>query len=172
MEKYVPDMYQKSIYTINYDKLAEIGIKCLLFDLDNTLIPSNTTVVSERLRNLISELKPRFRIVIFSNAFEQRVKKVAEELDVEYQALIFKPLPYGFNKIKRKYKYQDCEIAIIGDQLQTDIVGGNKAGIVTILINPISMRDSIFTKVNRYLERKKMHKLYRKGLFTKGRYYE
>ncbi len=172
MEKYVPDIYQKSIYTIDYDKLAKIGIKCLLLDLDNTLIPSNTTVVNDKLRKKIKELKKQFHIVIFSNALEGRVKKVANELDVEYQALAFKPLSYGFNKILNKYKYKECEVAIVGDQLQTDILGGNNVGIVTILVNPISTRDSFFTKINRWQERRKMNKMYRKGMFTKGRYYE
>ncbi len=49
MEKYIPDVYQKSIYTIDYSKLKEKGIKCLLFDLDNTLAPYHIKMVDEKL---------------------------------------------------------------------------------------------------------------------------
>lgn len=168
----MPDIYQKSIYTIDYDKLVNSGIKCLLIDLDNTLVPSNTIIVNDKLRKFINKLQKKFKIIIFSNAFNKRVKKIADELGVDYQAFACKPWAYGFNKIKRKYRYKEGEIAIIGDQLQTDVYGGNKAGIVTILVNPLSTGDAFFTKINRYIEKRKMNKLYRKGMFTKGRYYE
>ncbi len=172
MEKYVPDIYQKSIYTINYQKLKEMGIKCLLFDLDNTLIPSRNTVVNDRVVELIESLKKDFDIIIFSNALENRVKKIAAVLNVKYYALVFKPFVKGFKKALKNHKYQECEIAIIGDQLYTDIAGGNKVGITTILVNPVSNRDSFTTRINRYLEKRKMNQLYRKGIFTKGKYYD
>ncbi len=172
MEKYVPDIYQKSIYTINYEKLKKNDIKCLLLDLDNTIIPSGTDVVSKKLQDFINDLKKDFTIILFSNAFEKRVKKVANILEIDYYALAFKPNTKKFKHLIKKYKLQEYEIAIIGDQLLTDIVGGNKLGITTILVNPISNSDSILTRINRALERRKMKKLYRKGLFTKGKYYE
>ncbi len=172
MEKYVPDIYQKSIYTINYSNLKARGIKCLLFDLDNTLIPSGTTLINEKLKDFIDRLKKDFQIIIFSNAFEKRVKKVADEFETSYYALAFKPRVKSFKRVLIEHKLKECELAIIGDQLYTDIAGGNQAGITTILVNPISNRDSLFTRINRWLERKKTRKLYRKGLFTKGKYYE
>ena len=49
MEKYIPDIYVKSIYDINYDNLKERGIKCILFDLDNTLVPTHTKDPSKKL---------------------------------------------------------------------------------------------------------------------------
>ena len=53
MEKYIPDIYQKSIYTINYDVLLLRGIKCLLFDLDNTIAPVNIKSPSKKLKNYL-----------------------------------------------------------------------------------------------------------------------
>ena len=50
MELYVPDVYKKSIYDINYNLLKEKGIKCLLFDLDNTLVPYNIKEVNDKLK--------------------------------------------------------------------------------------------------------------------------
>ena len=74
--------------------------------------------------------------------------------------------------VLREYKHEENEVAIIGDQLLTDIVGGNKVGIVTILVNPISTKDGFFTKWNRHKEDKIIKKLRDRDLFTKGKYYE
>ena len=68
--------------------------------------------------------------------------------------------------------YNQSEIAVVGDQLLTDILFGNKMGITTILVNPLSLTDKIFTRFNRYRERKIYKKLYKNNLFTKGKYYE
>ena len=68
MEKYIPDIYQKSIYTINYDVLLLRGIKCLLFDLDNTIAPVNIKSPSKKTKELFDDLKSKgFKIIIFSN---------------------------------------------------------------------------------------------------------
>ena len=67
MEKFYPDVYQKSIYTINYEKLKENGIKCLLFDLDNTCVPYVDKLPSKKLKNLFEDLQDLgFKIIIFS----------------------------------------------------------------------------------------------------------
>jgi predicted HAD superfamily phosphohydrolase YqeG len=52
MEKYVPDIYQKSIYTIDYTKLLARGIKCILFDMDNTVVPSKNKVPAKKTKEL------------------------------------------------------------------------------------------------------------------------
>ena len=72
----------------------------------------------------------------------------------------------------KKFGYDLSETAIIGDQLFTDILGGNKVGIKTILINPMSSYDLPITKISRMLERKVMKKMSKKGILTKGKYYE
>ena len=59
VEKFIPDIYQKSIYYINYDKLYKKGIRCLLFDLDNTIVPSHTNKPTKRLKKLFDELKDK-----------------------------------------------------------------------------------------------------------------
>ena len=56
MEKYIPDVYQKSIYTIDYQKLKSSGIHCLLFDLDNTLVPASVKVPNKKIKELFDDL--------------------------------------------------------------------------------------------------------------------
>lgn len=173
MEKYIPDMYQQSIYTIDYKKLANRGIKCILFDLDNTLVPSNVRDINPKLKELIDDLKELgFKVIIFSNSHGRRVKVFKEKLDVDAYWLVFKPRAKKFNLVLDSNKYKQTEVAIIGDQLFTDIVGGNRVGITTILINPMSKRECVFTKFNRMKEYLIMKRLRNKNLFVKGRYYE
>lgn len=173
MEKYVPDIYQKSIYTINYDSLLSRGIKCLLFDLDNTLAPITEKTPSEQVKKLFSELKEKgFKLVIFSNSPRMRVSPFKDELEVDCCALSFKPFKFKYNKILDEYKLNIASVACIGDQLLTDIKGGNNIGITTILVNPIGTKERFSTKINRHFENKILKKLRDNDLFTKGKYYE
>ena len=69
MEKYVPDMYKKSIYDIDYKKLKKNGIKCILFDLDNTLVPYYKNKPSRKVKDFIERVKDMgFKVIIFSNS--------------------------------------------------------------------------------------------------------
>ncbi len=173
MEKYIPDMYQQSIYTIDYSKLLNKGIKCLLFDLDNTLVPVIDKIPTEKLKELFSNLqKMGFKVIIFSNSTKKRLKPFKEELNVDCCAFARKPQKTKFLLIMKEYNFNVNEVAIIGDQILTDIVGGNKVGILTVLVNPISNKDFFITKFNRFRERMIMKKLRNKNLFSKGRYYE
>lgn len=173
MNKYVPDMYQKNIYKINYKKLKKQEVKCLLYDLDNTLISPISKSVTLELEKLIKDLKKEeFRIVIFSNSPKRRVSKIANKLDIEYVASAMKPLKYKFNKFLKVNKYNKKDIAIIGDQLFTDILGGNKVGIKTILVDPIDKQDILITKINRLREKRLERKLAHHKLLIRGEYYE
>ena len=85
MDQFVPDMYQKSVYTINYDKLIERGIKCLLFDLDNTLVPIHGRPNNKKIKELFEKLtKQGFKVFIFSNSLNKRVKMYSELFNVEF----------------------------------------------------------------------------------------
>lgn len=173
MEKYVPDMYQKSIYEINYQRLFDRGLKCLLFDLDNTLVPYNIKEPNERIIDLFNELKKiGFKVIIFSNSGKKRLKKFKDALEVDCCARAMKPFSKKFLKVLDEYNYNINEVAIIGDQILTDIKGGNLVGITTIFINPISKKDCFFTIFNRAIEKKIIKKLSKKDIFYRGKYYE
>ncbi len=173
MEQYVPDLYKKNIYIIDYNKLKTRGIKCLLFDLDNTLVPYNEKVPSKKNIELFKKIKELgFKVILFTNSGKRRVKPFKEMLDVEAIYRCFKPSPKKFEKVLNDYKYNQSQVAIIGDQILTDVVGGNRVGITTILVNPVSKKDFIFTKFNRHREKKLIKKLSKQDLFYKGRYYD
>ncbi|MGM9881393.1 MAG: YqeG family HAD IIIA-type phosphatase [Bacilli bacterium] len=173
MNYFFPDSYQKSIYSINYDKLKECGIKCLLFDLDNTCVPYTERIPTSKLKDLFDNLEEKgFKVIIFSNSPKKRLEPFKKELGVDCCAKAGKPRKSKFLKVLNLYKYDLSEVAIIGDQLVTDIYGGNKVGIMTILVNPMSDIDMPFTKIHRFIEKKKIKKMTRQGLFEVGKYYD
>lgn len=173
MNYFFPDMYQKSIYVINYSKLKENGIKCLLFDLDNTCVPYVDRVPTRKLKDLFDKLQDDgFKLIIFSNSPKKRLMPFKKELNVDCCSKANKPRKKKFIKILKTYNYDLSDVAIIGDQLMTDIYGGNKVGITTILVNPMSDIDMPFTKIHRFMEKKKINKMTKQGIFKVGSYYD
>lgn len=173
MEKYVPDLYQKSIYTINYDNLLSRGIKFLIFDLDNTIVLITDRHATKEAIELFQELKKKkFKIMIASNSISNRVKIFADELGIEYKSNCRKPKAKELEQYILNSGYKLAEIAIIGDSMTDDVVCGNRIGITTILTDQLGKREFILAHFRRRRERKIQKKLRDHNLFTKGRYYE
>lgn len=173
MEEYIPDVYGKSIYTIDYTKLWTRGIKCLLFDLDNTIVPSHVSEPPKKAKELFTGLKQKgFKVIIFTNSPMVRLRSFMNYFGVDGVSCAFKPFTYKLKRLLRKYHYTVNEMAIIGDQMMTDVKAGNKTGITTVLIEPVSKKDFILTKINRHHEKNIMKKLRNYDLFCKGRYYD
>lgn len=172
MEIYVPDMYQENIYKIDYDALISRGIKCLIFDLDNTLVTILEKVPREENKELFKKLKDMgFKIYIASNSIKARVKPFHEELKVDFIYSVKKPNPTKISELINSTKYGLSEIAMIGDSMMDDVVCGNTIGVTTILLDQISKREYPFARIRRIKEKKIQKKLRDKDLFTKGRYY-
>ncbi len=172
MENFIPDIYQKNIYDIDYNKLKNMGIKCLLFDLDNTLVPVKTDRPTKKISELFNTLERDFKLIILSNSNRKRLIPFKEGLNVDVAASARKPFKRKYLKIMDLYKYKEHEIAAIGDQLLTDIYGANKMGITSILINPIGEYEKIGTKINRFFESFVYRYLKKKNILVKGKYYE
>lgn len=171
MKKLIPNSYQESIYKINYKKLHQKKIKCLLFDLDNTCVGYKEKQPTQELANLFTRLKKDFTIIIFSNSPHKRLLPF-NTLGVYINPSSKKPFTKNFYKVMNKYGLKKEEVCIIGDQLFTDIYGGNKVGIHTILVNPLTTTDLIFTKILRGMEQAVFLHLKRKKILIKGVYYE
>lgn len=173
MDIFIPDMYQKSIYTINYEKLYEDGMRCLLFDLDNTCVPYVEKVPSKKLKDLFDRLKDMgFKVIIFSNASKKRLEPFKNGLIVDCSYSSKKPSKRKFLKVLKMFGFDLSETAIIGDQLFTDIFGGNRVGIKTILVNPMSDKDLFVTKIFRAFEKGQYKRMEKRGILKLGKYYE
>jgi HAD superfamily phosphatase (TIGR01668 family) len=160
-----PNLILNSILDLEYNKLKELGIKGIIFDLDNTIIPWDSQYMSleiiEWLKLLLGE---GFKICLLSNNMDKRVKDIAEIFDIPFISRAYKPAKLGFHNAVTVMELSTNQVAVIGDQLFTDILGGNRAGLVTIWVKPLSANEFIGTKITRRLEKLAVQILRAKGL--------
>lgn len=173
MDKLLPDIYQKSIYSINYQKLKKAGIKCLVFSLNNTIAPLNIKVPTKKIKNLFEDLKDLgFKIIILSNASKKRVEPFKELLNVDSAFRSYKPFKKKYKKIKNIYGFNEDQIACIGDQLIFDVYTANSLNMTSILVNPVSTIDHFPGILISKIEKIIMNKLMKDERLKKGLYYE
>lgn len=172
MDIFIPDMYCQSIYKINYEKLKKMQIKCLLFDLDNTIAPYSKLEPDKRIKDLFAMLEKDFKVIIMSNSGKKRLTPFKEKLNVDVAFSSMKPFKKKYKKILKLYHYDPREVAMIGDQLLTDIFGGNRMGMYTIFVNAISNVAPFTTKISRKIENKIIKHYNKRGILIKGEYYE
>lgn len=130
-----------TIYEISGEALARRGIKLLLADLDNTLVPYGVPLPDERLIRWRDELHA-YGVTLFvlsNNRHEDRPRIFAQGLDVPYIGHAGKPKTPSFFRAMEEMRVTREQTAIIGDQIFTDVLGGNRAGVTTILVKPIRL---------------------------------
>ncbi|HZJ57989.1 MAG TPA: YqeG family HAD IIIA-type phosphatase [Clostridia bacterium] len=149
-----PNESHDSVFTIDLAGLYERGYKNILIDVDNTITPWNADRVSERLRGWLKQCQILgFTVCLFSNGTSSRVNRLAAELMISAVPKGGKPLRAAFKRALGYIDGRPQNTIMIGDQIFTDIWGGNLTGLYTILVNPISTREFWGTKFNRFLER-------------------
>ena len=158
MRLFSPHEEHHSVHDIDYERLRSQGIRGLIFDLDNTLCPWRSPTLGAETRGLLKGLQERgFRICVLSNGDLRKRGGVSGELAELGIPVIFsahKPLPFGFKRAQKLLGLGAEEVAVVGDQLFTDVLGGNLLGFYTILVFPCSSREHPWTRyVARSLER-------------------
>jgi hypothetical protein len=146
------------------DFLKEKGIKGIIVDLDNTLAPRDAFQVPEGIRKWVQDIKAQgIDLVVISNSRSGRTRKFAQELGLDHIANAMKPLPVAFVRASRKLKLPLKALAVVGDQIFTDVVGGNLCGAFTVLVSPLSKKTDFFTtKFVRLLESIVLKKYFRR----------
>ena len=129
---FYPNIYLNNVKEITIELLNKNNIKGLLLDVDNTLID--------------------FNLKVLEGSKEWCVKKVAEELDLQYINFAKKPFKKGFKRAIKLLELDAKNIAVAGDQIMTDVLGGNRMGMFTILTKPLGKKDIFITRVKRPLE--------------------
>ena len=169
----MPNMYAKNFYTINFKYLLDNKITNLIIDIDGTILPADDKNVPGVLVEKINILKEKgFRICLVSNNNKARVEPVAKVLDVDYLYKADKPLKACYDKALEILKVSDLDkVAMIGDQMLTDVYGANNYGIYSILVRPISKKNNIGTFINRCLQNRIERYLKKKKIFDKESYY-
>lgn len=152
-KRFYPDMRLNSVYEVDFDRLYKKGIRGLIFDIDNTLVPHGADA-DERIEKLFGELKKMgFKTFLLSNNKLERVKRFNANIRSLYIYKAGKPNAVNYIKAMRMMGTGKENTVFIGDQLFTDIWGAKKAGISTILLNPIDKKEEIQIVLKRYLEK-------------------
>lgn len=139
--KLIPNFHFSGIYAIDPVRLRERGVKLLLADLDNTLVPYSVKTPTDSVKQFKERVEAAgITLFILSNSRKPgRAKEFAEVLGVPYEGHAGKPKIGGFQRAMERMQVTPQETAIVGDQIFTDIWGGNNAGVLTLLVSPIAL---------------------------------
>lgn len=150
---FFPDRYVASTYVIDFEKLYEDGIRGLIFDIDNTLVPHGAPA-DERAEELFARLKKiGFECCLISNNQEPRVKMFNKNIHVDYVYNAHKPSKKNYRKAMMIMGTDTESTVFIGDQLFTDVWGAKRTGIPNILVKPIHPKEEIQIVLKRRLEK-------------------
>lgn len=156
-DRFFPDRYVASTYVIDFEQLYEEGIRGLIFDIDNTLVPHGAPA-DDRAIALFDRLKKiGFRCCLISNNQEPRVKMFNEKIQVDYVYNAHKPSVKNYKKAMEIMHTDEKSTVFIGDQLFTDVWGAKRTGIPNILVKPIHPKEEIQIVLKRYLEKIVLH---------------
>ncbi len=150
-----PKMYVSSVHEIKPGRLQELGLKAILLDLDNTIIRRDAFHFSPAVSSWLSELRSLgIKMCIVSNNSPGRVGSIAGLMDLPAVDRALKPLGMSFHRAMKLIGTSPGETALVGDQIFTDILGGNLTGLYTILVVPMKGKEFWGTRlINRPLER-------------------
>ncbi|ACL69344.1 YqeG family HAD IIIA-type phosphatase [Halothermothrix orenii] len=152
--KIQPDFYYKSIFDVELEKLKIEGIEGIICDIDNTIVPWSKREIVKEVVNWFDEIESYgFKICLVSNGTGSRVTYFSEKLGVPAVGRAVKPAKRAFYRAMDKLGMDPEQIAVIGDQLFTDVFGGNRMGFTTVLVNPMSDRELFTTRLLRKLEK-------------------
>jgi hypothetical protein len=150
-----PNLYVPSIYDIDLEYLRRQGIRGIIFDLDNTIVERGQLTWPQKLVTWMEGLKEAgFKVSIVSNNRRRAVGEMAKAYGIPAVFWAVKPRRKPFLKAMKLMGVSRRETAVVGDQILTDVVGGNRLGLFTILINPLPGKEFIGTTLfSRQLER-------------------
>ena len=150
-----PDFNLESIYDIDIAELKSVGIKLILFDLDSTLMKSKSGKFSFKTLQFLNDLKANFKLaIVTNNKNEEYIKKALSQVDIPIYSEAKKPDTRILLTVCRDFNIEPNKTVMVGDRPLSDILGGKKAGMATILVDSISKDEENFiVRFARYLER-------------------
>lgn len=151
----LPNESVARVTDIDLQRLMQKGFRALLLDLDNTLLPWRSLEVPSDVRRWLSRASELgFKVCIVSNTHNpKRLRQIARGMNVECVHRALKPRGRGFDVALAKLTCSRSEAVVVGDQILTDILGGNLAGMYTILVDPMHPTEFLGTKLSRLIER-------------------
>lgn len=167
-----PDYYIENFSHLDIQKLKQKQIRLLLCDIDNTLVAFDDPHSNLAVHDFIESVKAEgIQVALMSNNVAARTRRFGKDLGVQkIYSFCWKPMPFMYWKAMKDYACSPQETAILGDQLFTDILGGNLAGIYTILTKPIVERERTDTKVLRFFERRVFQNFEKNNIMKRGNF--
>ncbi|WP_249871030.1 YqeG family HAD IIIA-type phosphatase [Oceanobacillus saliphilus] len=161
---FLPNEHVKSVFDIQPETLKKRGIKGIITDLDNTLVAWDVKDATPEVIQWFKLMKDHdIKVTIISNNSQERVSVFSEPLGTPFVYSARKPLSRAFRTVAKEMELKKDEVVVIGDQLLTDVLGGNIAGFFTVLVVPIVQTDGKITRFNRKIERRILNYMRRKG---------
>ena len=155
-----PKLSLKNIYELTPEHLKTLKIKGIIVDFDNTLLSHKKLSFAPALKKWLKIFQEQeIKICIVSNSFSKSKRKIAKSLNMPIIWRAIKPKQKAFKQAMKMFKLCPKETAVIGDQVFTDILGGNRLGLYTILVAPINKHESIGMRIIRYFEKLILRKL-------------
>ena len=156
MSLFTPERYVASVDKIDLDGLAREGVRCVLLDRDNTLVPRDTGAAPAAVAAWLDAARARgMRLCMVSNNWHgPQVRASARELGLACISHAMKPAPFALRAALRRMGCAPDEAVMVGDQLYTDVLAGKLARVRTILVRPQATADLWYTQIFRIFERR------------------
>ena len=166
-EMLVPKLRVNTVFDIPLEELYSKGYRGIITDLDNTLVGAKAPLATPELLLWFEKVKQLgFKLIIVSNNNMQRVSKFATPLNIEFVHQARKPSNAPFRKAMKQMELNPEQTIVVGDQMLTDVYGGNRMRLYTVLVLPISVTDEgIGTRINRRIEQIALTRLRKQGLW-------
>ena len=152
LKELFPFEYAESVFAIDYKKLYAKGYRGVIFDIDNTLVhhgEGSTPEVDELFKEIHAA---GLKTLLLSNNEKSRVEMFIKNIDTLYICDADKPSPKGYLKAVKKLGLKKSQCVCVGDQIFTDVLGGNLAGMPTILVEPFMLEKNVFFIMKRKAE--------------------
>ncbi|WP_159438290.1 YqeG family HAD IIIA-type phosphatase [Massiliimalia massiliensis] len=154
MSIFTPNLYLHRITDLTPELLAHYGIKGIVLDVDNTLTHHGSQEVSQPVLDWLAQMRNAgMKLTIASNNYEKRINPFAAKLKLDYISMSCKPMTFAFTKACKKFGLSKKEVALVGDQVYTDILGGNIKGMFTVLVQPFELEHGMLFRIKRRLEK-------------------
>jgi HAD superfamily phosphatase (TIGR01668 family) len=148
-----PNVKLDKITDITISVLQKYNINSLILDVDNTLSTHHGQVLTDGLEEWLDLMRQNgIKMTVLSNSKAPRLEPFAKKIGLDYISLGLKPLPFGFWRALKRLGSKRKNTAIVGDQIFTDIVGGNCVGLKTVLLTPIQLETSLRFRIKRKIE--------------------
>ena len=134
----IPDVILKRLTELTPELLSARGISFLMMDFDNTIVPYTTDVPTEPMRAWLEQMKSsNIRLCVVSNSKRPRVVTFCKAYGLDCITHAKKPFSRGIRACLARFSLEPARCALVGDQIYTDVLGANCAGLTSILVSAI-----------------------------------